>query len=289
MRVFRDPGVISGFRYEPALDGVPAVSHCGEGLCGRHLRVPPHAHRAFEFTYLVHGRVSWQVGGRVYRQGAGEIFVAHPGQSHRMADEPHPEFHQFWIGIDVAAIPEFGPAAARRIRALPSPLIPNAGEAEGPLRGIVRQVIRQEPHCEAVVMAHVAAFLRVVEQRLLIQESPAAGSPAPHHSYPVEKAVAFMSRHLTGRLTLREIAHVSGAGISKLSDAFRREIGLSPYAYHLRQRLDAARKALLRPDATMTQVAAEYGFSSSQHFSTAFRRLFRECPRRWQQKSVRAR
>ncbi|MBA4387911.1 MAG: hypothetical protein C0404_08010 [Verrucomicrobia bacterium] len=285
MQVFRDRGVISGFRYEAPLPGVPGISHCGEALCSRYHRVHIHKHDFFEFTYTVHGEAVWKTGNTVYRQRAGDLFFALPGQMHSTAELAHPEFHQFWVGIDVGRISGFGPALAKKLLGQRSQMITHAHEAEGLLRGIVMQVVKQEANCDVVVRAYVEAFLKVVEQRLLAKAHGGAAPSVTRYSYPVEKAMAFMGQDLTRRLSLGEMAHVAGAGVSKLSAAFRREVGMSPCAHHLRMRLDAARKALARSDATITQVSQEYGFSSSQHFSTAFCRAFQTPPRRWQARS----
>lgn len=283
MIIVRDPEVISGFRYESPLEEVPAISHCGEALCSRHHKVGKHSHAIFEFTYLVHGKAFWQIGGRIHEQKPGDLFVACPGQTHFTAAISHPEYHQFWIGLDVCRVPGAGRILAEKIRKLASQNIPHSQETEGLFRGIIRQVVAQEPHCEKVTLSYVSAFLSFVEQRLFLQGlSPAnLGNAAVCYSYPIQKVIAFMRENRADCLSLREMAHLSGCSISKLCESFRKEVGVSPYAYHFRLRLDAARDALLRPEATITEVAGEYGFSSSQHFSMAFRRVFRVSPRDW--------
>jgi transcriptional regulator GlxA family with amidase domain len=58
-------------------------------------------------------------------------------------------------------------------------------------------------------------------------------------------------------------------------------MGVSPEAYHRTLRLDAARESLRRSDQSVALAALEHGFSSSQHFSSAFRQTFGMTPRQW--------
>jgi AraC family transcriptional regulator len=60
---------------------------------------------------------------------------------------------------------------------------------------------------------------------------------------------------------------------------------MTPSAYHLQLRLDAARQELLQSSMDITSIAGQYGFSSSQHFCTAFRRAFGVSPRAWRKNS----
>src|ERR1035437_1932285 len=101
MIIVRDPEVISGFRYESPMEEVPAITHCGEALCSRHLKVGKHSHAMYEFVYIVSGRAFWQIDSRIHELKPGDLFIACPGQTHFTADIPHPEFHHFWIGLDV--------------------------------------------------------------------------------------------------------------------------------------------------------------------------------------------
>ena len=58
-------------------------------------------------------------------------------------------------------------------------------------------------------------------------------------------------------------------------------VGVSPAAYHLSLRLGAARLTLRQPGFDVTKTAQQHGFSSSQHFSTLFRRAYGVTPREW--------
>jgi len=68
---------------------------------------------------------------------------------------------------------------------------------------------------------------------------------------------------------------------STLENAFKTVTGVTPHAFFLRRRLNAARKVLLREDPAgrrVTDVATELGFSELGRFAVRYREMFGESP-----------
>ena len=74
-------------------------------------------------------------------------------------------------------------------------------------------------------------------------------------------------------IKLRELAALAGVSARHFERAFRQSTGSSPHAYVMDRRLLRARDLLInRPELPIEQIALRMGFSSSSHFSSAFRR-----------------
>jgi AraC-like DNA-binding protein len=284
MKVLREPQIISGFLYDSPVDDLPALTHCGEALCCRGHHLKPHAHPAFEFLYLARGRATWRAGGEVTPQRMGDLFIAYPEEKHGTGPVPNPENHHLWVGLKLERL---GPAAGRlaaelrqrRVRALTG-----CPEVEPVLRGLVAQVVANHPQRRQAIAAYLELFVTLVTQRVRAGERQANAPTALPYSYAVQRAVAYMEQQLDRRLPLRDLAAMATArSIPHFCAQFRREVGVSPAAYHLRLRLDAARLTLRQPGFDVTKTAQQHGFSSSQHFSTLFRRAYGMTPREWRQ------
>jgi AraC-like DNA-binding protein len=284
MKVLRDPQIISGFVYENPVDELPALTHCGEALCCRGHHRKPHSHPAFEFLYLARGQATWRADGEVTTQAMGDLYIAYPGEKHGTGPEPNPENHHLWTGLKLDRL---GPAArrlatelrARRIRSLSG-----CPEVEPVLRGLVAQVVANHPQRHQAIQAYLELFITLVTQRLHAGERHAPAPNALPYSYAVQRAVAYMEQHLDRRLPLRDLAAMATArSAPHFCTQFRREVGVSPAAYHLQLRLGAARLTLRQPGFDVTKAAQSHGFSSSQHFSTLFRRAYGLTPRAWRQ------
>lgn len=96
----------------------------------------------------------------------------------------------------------------------------------------------------------------------------------------VRRAVAHMRTVLERHVTVAELAQVSGMPERTLQKQFRTFIGLPPLACLRRMRFEAAREALLAPDddASVTRVAARFGFDHAGRFSAEYRSCFGEAP-----------
>jgi AraC-like DNA-binding protein len=74
-------------------------------------------------------------------------------------------------------------------------------------------------------------------------------------------------------IKLRELAALAGVSARHFERAFRQSTGVSPHAYVLERRLRMGRDLLInQPELPIEQIWVRLGFSSSSHFSSAFRR-----------------
>lgn len=284
MKVLRDPQIISGYVYEHPVDGLPEISHCGEALCCAAHHLGLHAHPAFEFLYLSRGRATWRAQGETVTQRMGDLYIAYPHEKHGTGPQRNPENHHLWVGLDLDRLGPEGKRLAERLRAARPRLVTGCDEVEPVLRGLVRQVVAHRSHRTEAILACVRLFVTLVEQRL--DDTGRETAPAERrlpYSHAIQKALDYLQENLERRLPLRDLAAVATArSVPHFCTQFRREVGLTPAAYHLHLRLNAAREALRQPAIDVTTAAQQYGFSSSQHFSTQFKRAFGLTPRRWQ-------
>lgn len=80
---------------------------------------------------------------------------------------------------------------------------------------------------------------------------------------------------------VREVLAHLPRSYRQLSRDVAARYGLSPKAYQLRARLDEAKRLLRTTHMSVTQVAMELGFSSSQHFATRFGAAETMTPSAW--------
>jgi AraC family transcriptional regulator len=74
-------------------------------------------------------------------------------------------------------------------------------------------------------------------------------------------------------IKLRDLAALAGISARHFERAFRQSTGSPPHAYVMERRLDVARDLLIKqPELPIEKISLRAGFSSSSHFSSAFRR-----------------
>ena len=104
-------------------------------------------------------------------------------------------------------------------------------------------------------------------------------SPAPPRSVGglssrrLRIVLDYIEERLGQPITLRELAALGGVSARHFERAFRQSTGSSVHAYVMERRLRRGRDLLIhQPDLSIEQVRLRLGFSSSSHFSSAFRR-----------------
>ena len=88
----------------------------------------------------------------------------------------------------------------------------------------------------------------------------------------------------TAPLTLNILAAEIGTSRFQLLRAFARELGLTPHAYIIQQRLALARR-LIRAGSTLVEAAASAGFCDQSHLTRAFARQFGVTPARYRSRA----
>jgi AraC-like DNA-binding protein len=98
-----------------------------------------------------------------------------------------------------------------------------------------------------------------------------------HADERMADVLEYMEKRLGDRLSVSEMARRYGLSRSKFHERFKRKNGLSPAEYLMRRRVEHARHLLAGP-RSITDIAYELGFSSSQYFSHVFRKYTGQPP-----------
>ncbi|WP_281615949.1 AraC family transcriptional regulator [Flammeovirga sp. SubArs3] len=96
---------------------------------------------------------------------------------------------------------------------------------------------------------------------------------------PVFKAKQLLNENLNRIVSIDELTKSVGLSESRLRVLFKEIFGTTLNVYHQDIRLLKAKEDLLNNEKSVSMIAMDYGFSSSSHFSTAFKKKFGYSPR----------
>ena len=127
---------------------------------------------------------------------------------------------------------------------------------------------------EGAFMVWLGAYVEAMEAA---GEAPAA---AGERDERVVKALTLMEEHrMRDKFSETELAKQCGLSVNQLGRVFRREMGMSPFQYYDRQRLELARHALAESKLPVKEIGFELGFGSASHFSNWFGQRTKAGPR----------
>ena len=233
---------------------------------------------AIEICFLVKGRQTYRVRGRDYRMTGGDVFMTYPGEVHSSAGLPQEKGILYWLtlaeprrGINLLNLPvSQARALYRAIRNSPCRHFRGSWRMKGHLDAIALLSVQQPSALKAFTLANaVGAFL------LEVVACAKTGEKKKTAPDSLRSILDFIEANLETPLSVPELATRTGLSASRFKARFKEETGVPPGEYVLRARVREAQRRLDRHDATITQIAFDLGFTSSQYFATVFKTLHR--------------
>jgi AraC-like DNA-binding protein len=252
----------------------------------------PHSHRdAIEICFLERGEQTYRVGGLAYRLRGNDQFFTLPGEVHDTANLPQERGILYWIILKLETRKDFlglaEPLASRlklELRRMPTrhfrahPDIPSIlAEMTGLLSKKGRA--RRGPLSPLRQLRLQSLLLQYLTLTVEASHRGAKGSASPL----MQRVLQYIERHLDESAQVSRLAEVARLSESRFKTRFKREMGVPPAEFWLRQKIERA--SVLLKTRNVTEVAHELGFSSSQYFATVFKRYTLANPSRFRLKS----
>jgi AraC family transcriptional regulator len=127
---------------------------------------------------------------------------------------------------------------------------------------------------------YIETLARAIAMRAT-QVHPTSARVSPLPKWRLRQVIDYIQAHLADPISLNDLAQVAGFSRTHFAVQFRLATGCTPSEFVQLQRIEAAKRMLLRPDAELVDVALSVGFQAQAHFSTVFKRHVGETPGRW--------
>ncbi len=256
--------------------GLPGARVLGRYRYKRlHAPLPVHRHQGMiEICYLHRGSQSYELEGRPYQLRGGDVLVTMPGEWHSTGPDPENRGVLYWLILQ--------PARARgHFLGLPSA---DAAALVRALNHLPARHFRAPRRCHAGLEAVLGESgaggpLETIARRctlvtLLLDLVRASRSrPVRGSEEWLAPVLRVMHDELDRNWQVPDFARVAGLSPSHFTARFREATGVAPAEYFLGVRIEEAKQRLRRSGDSITRIALELGFGSSQSFATAFHRL----------------
>ena len=95
----------------------------------------------------------------------------------------------------------------------------------------------------------------------------------------MERIDHYIDSNLEYEISVQDLAGLSGFSEVHFRRQFKKITGISPNQYVAARRMDAARRMLIESSDSITDIAYNLGFSSSQYFASFFKKMSSFTPR----------
>jgi AraC-like DNA-binding protein len=240
--------------------GLPAIElHAGRAFAHSH---PPHWHDEYFVSAITGGEGRFRFRGDEHPAPAGTVVLIVPGEVHaHTSGRRGRSFRSMHAGRGLVEglVPELTPGM--RSHAL--------ADARVLRRFLSLHRVLESPVSVILKESRLAAFFLELSGRVptTITRRP----PAPERA-AVRRAREYLEETCSPRVSLRDLASLSGLSPFHFHRIFRAQVGMPPHEYQLRRRLVRARELLGRGQS-VADVAAETGFADQSHLTRHFKRL----------------
>jgi AraC family L-rhamnose operon regulatory protein RhaS len=276
-------------------DLLPGISSIGywDAVGEQDWGLEPHRNEGIEFVYLETGGMVFTVDGRRHRLRAGDLTVTRPWQLHRLGDPNIGPGRLHWLIVDVGVrrphqawrwpawvslIREDLDELTKRLRQNEQPVWRGTPQIQHDFGEIAEALRRNRgrSHISRIVVHLSHLFLNILDAlraqggrhdpALTTEERTITLFLADLKSSPESLAQAW---------SLEAMAERCGVGVTTFAKYCRRITNTSAMRFLARCRCElAARRLAAEPGASVTGIAFDCGFSSSQYFASQFRRRF---------------
>jgi AraC-like DNA-binding protein len=235
---------------------------------------------AIEICYLERGRQTYRINERDYNLVGGDVFVVRPGESHDTGGRPEDCGVLYWLIL--------------RIPTAQNPLVWLRGQDMSTIRNRLlnlpnrhftgRPVLKQmfnrlfELHENPLDDLTPIAIKHQLLSSILEVIHCAYDGRLRQFSKEIHNVIRRIRTRPGEDFSLLDLAEESGLSLSRFKVKFKAETGFAPREFILRVKVEEAKKALAEKQLSVTDIAMDLGFNTSQYFATVFKRFTEQTP-----------
>lgn len=248
-------------------------------------KINMHWHHQFEFIVIKKGEGIVAVDEDVYRVKEGDIVSVLPGQVHAIEAEVHMEYENIIFSLDIleslqedAYIREkiFMPLKTGSV-SIPNPIcasLPYYEDIMTSIQAIDAVSDRNSPCAPLLIKANLLTLFFTLSTHF---KTPLPSYKGPY-AKPVKDALQYIHDHYREKISLREVADISGFSLVHFMRIFKSAVG-DTFLHTLNDyRLDTACYLLKNTDDSISDVAMKCGFDNLSYFIRLFEKRYKMTP-----------
>ena len=232
--------------------------------------------------YINEGKFEWSINNESYILYPGDVALIMPNEKFGSEKGVLEIGSITWIHVKIAnhgnndlltgkwsSLSETESQAISKVLLMNTmPVLSKLPEAGRILRYIHDEIFNQEIGYTTRANQLIDELFIIITRHLTKQNNRARDFPKVFMQ--LEQA---LRQNLSQQWTVEEMAAIAGMGTTLFNEKVKSYTGFTPLNYLINIRISEAIKLLKKKDVSITDIALDTGFYSSQHFSTTFKKL----------------
>lgn len=264
------------------LEGIPAINFAKYSTNWKAL--PEHVHKGcIELCFCARGSLVFECEGETHTILPNNVFLTQPGDRHHLVTN-HKGMRIYWLffrypanGRSVLGLSHTETnALVKRLKSIDA----NVFSVDSTVHQLFRDFFAASENLQRG--PYRTLTLRTIALRLLlIVAESAENRPTLKTLAKISNIAKLIQKRPSHRFSTAELAAHAKLSESHFTALFRQVIGLPPYAYLSKCRLEAARTRLSATNDSIREIAKSLGFASPQHLATQFRKTYGTTATAW--------
>ncbi|MBQ9801702.1 MAG: helix-turn-helix transcriptional regulator [Clostridia bacterium] len=237
------------------------------------LALREHGRMDYHILYIAEGRCYAEVGGQSVIAEAGSLILYMPGKrqkySFKGADRSVSCYWHFAGTGAEKLLYDFGFVREGVYHVGKSQILLSV------LEKTEREQSLKNPYYEAVCAAYLLEFLALAGRK----SKSESNRSYQKNKQMIDRVCDQMLAEYMHRYPLQRYADFCNLSLGRFSHLFKESMGLSPYEYLMRIRIEKARQLLGNTMMSVSEVAERTGFTGQNYFSRTFKRYTGKSPR----------
>lgn len=276
-------------------DNMEGRNDINEIYVERQLREPgfvmkqEHVHAYYEIFYLKTGSCVYYLNGQRYQLGEGDMFLVNAGDTHGTVYEGENISERIVIHWNQEFLPKnFSGGGTPQLfykREQSGKVVLEKKEGKKQIEALLENMVKEndfpnEYSSELLHLYLMTLLLLIDRDGIFLYESINKNMML---SRDIEEAAFYIAQNFSMPITLEEVAKTINLTPTYLSRKFKKEMDTTFKEYVTYIRIRRASQMLATTDDSITQIALNCGFNSSNYFKDCFRRIQGVSPRAFRQ------
>lgn len=239
-----------------------------------HKPLDAHVHKnRIELTAVLKGRQIYQVNNVNYEVKSGEIFFTFPNEIHGSAGNPEDKANFYYLIFNPDLLikqsylcTEIDSEYLQTLINTNQKRVFKGSEKINEYFGYILSICSGSGPLRHTLVRNYLSLL-------IIELFSIQGSNMEEKENDMAAIQTYIQQNLSRSIPLSALAEKYGVSLSRFKILFKKETGMPPREYILREKIDAAKNMLRTTDLSVTDIAMALGFSSGQYFATVFKRF----------------
>ena len=262
----------------PEKDGIAGIPAISRGMYTTNWKaMPEHVHEGcIELCFCSRGSLVFECEGRTYTLMPDNVFLTQPGNRHHLTTN-HKGMRMYWLffrypkkGRTVLGLSAGETAAlVKKLKSIEA----HDFAVDHSMRQLFRDVFKA--YEDLPKGAYRTLVLRTLILRILLVVISSEGNrPSLKTLAKISDIAKLVEKRPEHRFAISEMAAHAKLSESYFTALFRQVIGLPPYAYLSKCRLETAKRRLAETKEPVHAIAKSLGYASPQHLATQFRKTY---------------